>query len=170
MKPATLAKHIADFALTKKAQDVVLMNLKGLSSVTDFFVVCSADSDVQVKAIAVAVEDGLKTKGVRPWQAERGSPNWVILDYVDVVLHVFHKHTRPFYNLEKLWGDAAIERVADGVARPVRGASAPAPKGKVVKPKTARTGKAPRTAKPKRKSAGRASSRSKRSPRRKVAS
>ncbi|MCC6396701.1 MAG: ribosome silencing factor [Bacteroidetes bacterium] len=116
MKPATLAKHVADFALTKKAQDVVLMNLKGLSSVTDFFVVCSADSDVQVKAIAAAVEEGLKGKGVRPWQVERGSSNWVILDYVDVVLHVFHKHTRPFYNLEKLWGDAVIERVEDSVA------------------------------------------------------
>ena len=170
MKPTTLAKHIADFALTKKAQDVVLMNLKGLSSVTDFYVVCSADSDVQVKAIATAVEEGLKTKGVRPWQVERGSPNWVILDYVDVVLHVFHKHTRPFYNLEKLWGDAVIERVVDGVARPVRRAAAPAPKGPAAKPKTTRTAVAARTAKPKRKTPGRVSSRSKGNPRRKVAS
>lgn len=118
MKPATLAKHVADFALTKKAHDVVLMNLKGLSSVTDFFVVCSADSDVQVRAIAAAVEEGLKGKGVRPWQVERGSSNWVILDYVDVVLHVFHKQTRPFYNLEKLWGDAVIERVEDEAGKP----------------------------------------------------
>gem|GEM_PF-448292 len=173
MKPATLAKHIADFALTKKAQDVVLMNLKGLSSVTDFFVVCSADSDVQVKAIATAVEDGLKGKGVRPWQIERGSPNWVILDYVDVVLHVFHKHTRPFYNLEKLWGDAIIERVADGLARPAR-IPAPQPvKRAAANATTARKGtggtRAQRGAKTKRRTSGRKSLRSGENPRRKVA-
>lgn len=113
MKPAILAKHVADLALSKKAQDVVIMNLRGLSSVTDFFVVCSGDTDVQIKAIADAVKDGLAKKGVAVWHREVGSPNWVLLDYVDVVVHVFHKHTRPFYNLEKLWGDAEIERVAD---------------------------------------------------------
>lgn len=164
------------------------MNLKGLSSVTDFFVVCSADSDVQVRAIAHAVEDGLKEKGVRPWQVERGSPNWVILDYVDVVLHVFHKHTRPFYNLEKLWGDAEIERVADGEERPVRKPAAAATKvtrrapsaprtaaaARVSRPvkKSRATGSAAagRKAKPKRKSPGGVGTRSKTSPRRKVAS
>lgn len=135
MKPAILAKHVADLALSKKAQDVVVMNLRGLSSVTDFFVVCSADSDVQVRAIASAVEDGLKLKGERPWQFERGSPNWVVLDYVDVVLHVFHKNTRPFYNLEKLWGDAKISHVQD---------TPPAPKKKAVSKKTAK----PKTVKP----------------------
>lgn len=188
MKPATLAKHIADSAFTKKAQDVVIMNLKGLSSVTDFFVVCSADSDVQVRAIAHAVEDGLKEKGVRPWQVERGSSNWVILDYVDVVLHVFHKHTRPFYNLEKLWGDAVIERVADGEEKPVRKAAPPAVKvarrvpaasrtaasARVSRPskKSRASGSTPsgRKAKPKRKSPGRVSTRGKSNPRRKVAS
>lgn len=163
MKPAVLAKHVAELALTKKAQDVVLMNLKGLSSVTDFFVVCSADSDIQVKAIASAVEDGLKLKGERPYQVERGSPNWVVLDYVDVVLHVFHKQTRPFYNLEKLWGDAKISRVED--------APPPAPRAKAkpaagVKAKTKATTKARTTA-----GTGRTTTPSKpRTPRRKVAS
>ena len=89
------------------------MNLRGLSSVTDFFVVCSGDTDIQIKAIAEAIRDGLAKKGAAVWHREVGSPNWVLLDYVDVVVHVFHKHTRPFYNLEKLWGDAEIERVAD---------------------------------------------------------
>jgi ribosome-associated protein len=113
VKPAILAKHVADLALGKKAQDVVIMNLCGLSSVTDFFVICSGDSDVQIKAIADAVEDGLARKGVRVWHREIGSPNWVLLDYVDVVVHVFHKHTRLFYNLERLWGDADITRIDD---------------------------------------------------------
>jgi ribosome-associated protein len=170
LKPATLAKHIADFALTKKAQDVVLMNLKGLSSVTDFFVVCSADSDVQVRAIATAVEEGLKGKGVRPWQVERGSPNWVVLDYVDVVLHVFHKHTRPFYNLEKLWGDAVIVRVEDGEVRPVRRPAPGAPKQKAAKPKTKKAASQRRTPKPRRKSSARVSPRGKSNTRRRAAS
>jgi len=119
LKPAILAKHVAECALSKKAHNVVIMNLRGLSSVTDFFVVCSGDSDMQVKAIADEVQEGLKKKGVAPWQVEGGSPNWVIVDFVDVVVHVFHKQTRPFYNLERLWGDAKIQHVVDeGVPLP----------------------------------------------------
>jgi len=116
LKPAILAKHVAELALSKKAHHVVIMNLRGLSSVTDFFVVCSGDSDMQVKAIANEVQEGLKKKGVAPWQVEGGSPNWVIVDFVDVVVHVFHKQTRPFYNLERLWGDAKIQHIVDEAA------------------------------------------------------
>jgi ribosome-associated protein len=113
LRSPTLAKKIAELTLTKKAHDVVLMDLRGLTSITDFFVVCSADSEIQVRAIADAVEEGMKKKGSVPWHRESGSANWVLLDYVDVVLHVFHKNTRPFYNLEKLWGDAVFQHVSD---------------------------------------------------------
>ena len=89
------------------------MDLRTLTPVTDFFVVCSADSEVQIRAIVDAVEDGLEAKGVTAWHREGGSPNWVLLDYVDVVLHVFHKNTRGFYNLERLWGDADITAVGE---------------------------------------------------------
>ena len=118
MRASTLARKIADLTLTKKAQDVVIMDLRGLTSMADFFVLCSADSDTQVKAIADAVEEGLEKKGSAPWHRESGSVNWILLDYVDVVLHVFHKSTRSFYNLEKLWGDAVVERVEDTPAMP----------------------------------------------------
>ena len=118
MRASTLARKIADLTLTKKAQDVVIMDLRGLTSMADFFVLCSADSDTQVKAIADAVEEGLEKKGSAPWHRESGSVNWILLDYVDVVLHVFHKSTRSFYNLEKLWGDAEVERVEDTPAAP----------------------------------------------------
>ena len=124
MKPAILAKHAADLALSKKAQDVVILNLRGLSSVTDFFVICSGDSDVQIKAIADGVKDGLAQEGVAVWHREVGSPNWVLLDYVDVVVHVFHKHIRPFYNLEKLWGDADVKHVKDAPPAPRKKAPA----------------------------------------------
>jgi ribosome-associated protein len=122
LRAQTLAKSIAKLTLTKKAADVVLMDLRGLTSMTDFFVVCSADSDIQVKAIADAVEEGLEKKGVRVWHTEGGSSNWILLDYVDVVLHVFHRNLRQFYNLEKLWGDAKMEAVQDEepLRRPVR--------------------------------------------------
>jgi len=113
-----VAKNIASLTLTKKADDIVLMDLRGLTSMADFFVICSADSDVQVRAIADAVEDGMEKKGLRLWHRESGSSNWILLDFVDVVLHVFHKNTRPFYNLEKLWGDAKTTRLDDrGAAR-----------------------------------------------------
>ena len=113
MRSPLLANKIAELTLTKKASEVAIMDLRKVTSMTDFFVVCSADSDTQVKAIADAVEEGLEKKGSVAWHKEYGSANWVLLDYVDVVLHVFHKNTRPFYNLEKLWGDAAIKHVKE---------------------------------------------------------
>lgn len=129
MKTPTLAKNIAKLTLTKKASDVVVMDLRGLTTMSDFFVVCSADSDTQMKAIASAVEEGMEKKGVRPWHREAGSAQWILLDYVDVVLHIFHKNARPYYNLERLWGDAAMERVADvGLLPPKRAVASSRPR------------------------------------------
>ncbi len=124
MKAPTLAKNIAKLTLTKKASDVVMMDLRGLTTMADYFVVCSADSDTQIKAVADAVEDGLGKKGVRAWHREAGSAQWILLDFVDVVLHIFHKNARSYYNLEKLWGDASMERVDDNGRLPSRRAVA----------------------------------------------
>ena len=87
--------------LSKKGSDVVLLDLKKLSHATDYFVICAADSDTQVRAIADAVRGGIEEKGV-PLYHDEGyhALTWVILDYVDVVAHVFHKESRSFYNLE----------------------------------------------------------------------
>lgn len=122
MRSSALAKKVAELALTKKATDVVIMDLRKLTTMADFFVVCSVDSDIQARAVADAVQDGLGKKSMAPWHVERGSVHWVLLDYVDVVLHVFHQATRSFYNLEKLWGDAKFTRLTeDGtVARSVK--------------------------------------------------
>ena len=90
------------------------MDLRKITDFTDFFVVCSADSDVQVKAIADAVTDGTGSLGLSPWHREGLSQRqWILLDYVDVVVHVFHKEMRKYYGLEKLWGDAKVEEVED---------------------------------------------------------
>tara|TARA_B100000700_G_scaffold322219_1_gene423194 strand:+ start:4647 stop:5021 length:375 start_codon:yes stop_codon:yes gene_type:complete len=96
-----------DLALERKASDVVVLDLRGISTATDYFVIASGTSDVQVKAIADHIRDELKKDSVRPEHLEglRGG-RWVLMDYVDFVVHVFHPQAREFYQLEWLWGDA----------------------------------------------------------------
>jgi ribosome-associated protein len=117
LKKKSLQHRVAELALTKKARDVVILDLRKLTSMTDFFVVCTGDSETQVKAIADAVLSGMEEIGERAWHAE-GLQNlhWVLLDYVDVVVHIFHKDARLFYGLEKLWGDAKVQKVTDRLA------------------------------------------------------
>ena len=100
----TLAKTIADLAIDKKGERVVSIDLKGLTSITDHFLICSADTDVQIKAIADNIRKNTPTKPVRVEGYEK--MNWIILDYIDVVVHIFKTIEREYYNLEKLWGDA----------------------------------------------------------------
>ena len=117
MTARTLAKRIADLMISKKAIDVVILDLKKLTSATDFFVICSADSDTQVKAIADSVENGMEALGENVWHKEGyHALRWIVLDYVDVVVHVFHKEERSFYNLDRLWGDAKRTEVQDPLA------------------------------------------------------
>ncbi|RCK73380.1 MAG: Iojap protein [Ignavibacteriae bacterium] len=114
MRAKTLAKKIANFTLSKKASNVLIMDLRKITDITDYFVLCSADSDVQVKAITDAVLDGTEKLGIKAWRTEGLSQRqWVILDYIDVVVHIFLKEVRKYYNIEKLWGDAKIETVED---------------------------------------------------------
>jgi len=110
----TLPHQIAELALSKKAKDVVILDLHKLTSMTDYFVVCSGDSETQVKAIADEIVEGMRKQGEKAWHTE-GVQNlqWVLLDFVDVVVHVFHRDARTFYGLEKLWGDAKIQKVTD---------------------------------------------------------
>lgn len=113
MTPSELAHRIADLALDKKAYDIKILDLRELSTICDYFVICSADADVQVKAIADHIMDELKKTDVRVWHKEGyASLRWVLLDYVDVVVHIFHRDIREFYGLEELWGDAPTEEIA----------------------------------------------------------
>jgi ribosome-associated protein len=103
----TLLRHAAEAAVGKKASDLVGLDLSGLEGVADYFFICSAASEPQVKAIAEAVEEKLRVLGAKPWHVEgREGRRWVLLDYVDLVVHVFHEKTREYYLLERLWGDA----------------------------------------------------------------
>ena len=101
-----------ELALTKKGYDIKILKLSSISSICDYFVIVSGDVDVHVKAIAEAIDDGLRKSGVRPWHKEgiKGG-QWILLDYVDVVVHIFNKSVREYYALEKLWGDAPVEEL-----------------------------------------------------------
>ena len=97
----------AESALDKKAEGVLALDLRGISSATDFFVMATGNSDIQVKAIARHVMENLANEGVRPLHVEgMDRARWVLLDFVDFVVHVFHPSAREFYQLELLWGDA----------------------------------------------------------------
>ncbi len=101
-------------ALDKKAVDVVVLDLRGTPAFTDFFVLCSGNSQRQVKAIADGVEDALRTAKVRPAHVEGYErAEWVLLDYFTFIVHVFTPQTRTFYSLERLWGDAERIEVSD---------------------------------------------------------
>jgi ribosome-associated protein len=103
-----LAKACAHFAADKKAEDIVVLDLQGISTFTDFFVICSGTSEPHLKAIAGAIEEGLKADhGVRAVSVD-GFPasQWIVLDYMQVIVHVFRNEKREFYSLEDLWGDA----------------------------------------------------------------
>ncbi len=100
--------------LEKKGLDVVVMDLRGVANaITDFFIICSGTSDTQIDAIASSVEEEVyKVSKTNPWHRE-GQQNreWILLDYVDIVAHVFKKERRAFYDLEQLWGDAEIQHI-----------------------------------------------------------
>jgi len=109
-KPAKLPKAIQvaiDAAQDRKASGIVVLDLKKASAFTDYFVICSGSNPRQVQAIADAVEEALKTQKQRPSLVEGyARAEWILLDYFDFVIHVFSKHARDFYGLDRLWGSA----------------------------------------------------------------
>jgi len=109
-----LAHLAGEFALEKKAFDVKILDLRKLSSVCDFFVICSANVEVHAKAIADWIMESLQKRGINFWHNEGYQAcRWILLDYVDVVIHIFLPQVREFYSLEKLWGDAKIEELSE---------------------------------------------------------
>ncbi len=109
-----LARKAGLLALSKKGFEVKILKVKELSSVCDYFVIVSGGADIHVKAIAEAIDEGLKELGYAPNHREGVTEgNWILLDYIDVVVHVFYEPTRRFYALEKLWGDAPVEELTE---------------------------------------------------------
>ena len=110
-----LAQHAVEAALSKKATDIVIMDMRKVSGVADLFVICTGTSELQIKAIVEAIKDRIKEfADEKPWHLEGlESLQWVLLDYVDLVVHVFNEEKRQYYDLERLWGDAPKEGVSE---------------------------------------------------------
>ena len=114
------ARFAAELALEKKGEDIVILDLRGVEIGCDFFVIISATSDRQVRSIAEWIAAEIKRRdSVRPWHVEgMQHGHWVLLDYVDWVVHVFRAETRSYYMLERLWGDAPREKIGEDFPTP----------------------------------------------------
>lgn len=147
MDSKKLAFKLAELALNKKAEDIKILDLRKITTIADFFVICTANSEPQVKAIANEILVGAKNEGENVWHKEgTNMKSWVLLDFIDVVVHVFLRDTRGFYSLEKLWGDAEVTDISEEapqgkLAKKVKVSKTVKPKtvkSKAVKPKTAK--------------------------------
>ena len=106
-----LLKNIINLALEKKASKIIALDLRGLTLLTDFFIICHGESEPQVKAITDHIRKGTKHK---PRHLEGyENQNWILLDYFDVIVHVFKKDERDYYGLERLWADAPLKEIND---------------------------------------------------------
>lgn len=109
ISPQAMVNIAVEAAEDKKAIDVTVLDISGVSIIADYFIICSGRSKTQVQAISERIQEKLEENGVRARRREGfREGNWVLLDYADVVVHVFLESERQFYNLERLWGDARV--------------------------------------------------------------
>ena len=120
--PSVLVDRIAALASDKKAADIVALDLRGASGFTDAFVVCSGNTERQVKAIHDSIHLGLKdVEGMLPRRVEGATEaRWILMDYADVVVHIFTPETRDYYRLEQLWGDLPRFELSPDLEAPSR--------------------------------------------------
>jgi ribosome-associated protein len=113
MTPERMADIIAAYAADRKATDILQLDLRGMIGYTDYFVICTGRSDRQCKAIHDAIHAGMKEQGILPRRVEGLSEaRWILMDYLDVVVHVFTPDVREYYRLEQLWGEAPALSIA----------------------------------------------------------
>lgn len=106
----TIAKKLVELVLSKKAEDVLMLDLRKITTMADFFIICTGKSEVQVKAIADAVLEGARKEKINVYHVEGlEARTWVLVDFVDVVVHIFQPKVRDYYQLERLWRDAEVE-------------------------------------------------------------
>jgi ribosome-associated protein len=102
-----LVKLCREIALGKKAEDAIILDVRNVSSVADFFLICTGTSEPHLKAIADEIARRLRDEGMRPRHRDGYPPSrWIVMDYNDVLVHIFHPELRQRYSLEELWGDA----------------------------------------------------------------
>ena len=107
-----LIENIIECIKNKKGYDIVVLDVKKVSSLTEYFIICSSDSEPQTRSITNHLKKELSNKKIKPFQIEGlDYCDWVLMDYFDVVIHIFKKEMRDFYNIERLWGDAKIKKI-----------------------------------------------------------
>ena len=109
-----MAHFISQLMLDKKADDIRIIDVQNLTTLTDYFVICSSDSDPKTKAIADHIDRTFRKNGVKSGHIE-GYQNlkWVLIDYWDVIVHIFNEDSREYYGIERLWADGKITKVKD---------------------------------------------------------
>ena len=108
------AQRISELMLEKKALDIIIIDVRKITTLTDFFVVCTSESEPQTRAITDHINQKMKEEGVRSWHIEGYEHlDWVLIDFVNIVVHIFSKETREYYEFERLWADGTITKVQD---------------------------------------------------------
>lgn len=111
-KSQNLAYFITETAIDKKGSDITILDLRKISTMVDYFIVVTASGEIHARAIADEIARKLRKLGIRRWHVEGHTHgHWILLDYVDVVVHIFLEEERSYYNIESLWGDAPMERI-----------------------------------------------------------
>jgi ribosome-associated protein len=117
LSPEETVAVVTELAADRKALDIVQLDPRGMIGYADYFVICSGRTDRQTRAIHDAIHEGMKARGVLPRRVEGLSESkWILMDYLDVVVHVFTPDTREYYRLEQLWGEAPSRSVEADVA------------------------------------------------------
>ncbi len=107
LTPEDMVALVADLAADRKALDIVQLDLRGMIGYADYFLICSGRTDRQTRAVHDAIHEGMKARGILPRRVEGLTESkWILMDYLDVVVHVFTPDTREYYRLEQLWGEA----------------------------------------------------------------
>lgn len=115
MNERQLLMTVANAAEDKKAEDLIVLNMQGISIIADYFVICHGNSDMQVQAISREIKRQAEKNGIEVKRMEGfEEAKWVLVDLGDIVVHVFHRDERDYYHLERLWGDAPIEEIRSG--------------------------------------------------------
>ena len=110
------AQRISELMLEKKALDIKIIDVRNITTLTDFFVICTSESEPQSRAITDHVNVTMKTEGHAPWHTEGYQYlDWVLVDFVNIVVHIFSKTAREYYEFERLWADGTITEVQDEV-------------------------------------------------------
>ena len=113
-KSDKIVKKIGELILDKKGDDIKILDVRELTSLTEYFIICTSDSAPKTRAITELIKIELKKDNISPWHIEGlEKMEWVLLDYVNIVINIFNPEMRKYYNIERLWSDAKIKQIND---------------------------------------------------------